>query len=123
LSSSGKEHLFRSLKTKINSAKALVRNNKPGIALTDSNTSAMCCHLLQKDGERREGGNVIPATAFADRSMLLRDLMKESIPQSCNITLVNRIPYDSQKRIIIDFEKINSNHDSLYIYIYIYKDI
>jgi hypothetical protein len=89
LSSFGKEHLFRSLKTKINSTKALVRNNKPGIALTDSNTSAMCCHLLQKDGERREGGNVITATAFADRSMLLRDVMKESIPQSCNITLIS----------------------------------
>lgn len=64
--------------------------NKPGIALTDSNTSAMCCHLLQKDGERREGGNVIIATAFADRSMLLRDLIKERISQSCNITFVNK---------------------------------
>jgi hypothetical protein len=77
------------LKAKINTTKAHVNINKPGIALTDSNTSAMCCHLLQKDGERREGGNVITATAFADRSMLLRDVMKESIPQSCNITLIS----------------------------------
>ena len=57
---------------------------KPGIALTDSKVSAMCCHLLEKDGERRKGGNVTTATAFEDRIMLLRDLIKESISHSCN---------------------------------------
>ena len=59
-------------------------DNKPGIALTESNVSAMCCHLLQKDGERREGGKVNMATEFEDRTMLLRDLINESISHSCN---------------------------------------
>lgn len=59
-------------------------DTRPGIALTDSNVSAICCHRLEKDGERREGGNVTTATAFEDRTMLLRDLIKESISHSCN---------------------------------------
>lgn len=62
----------------------LETNNKPGIALTESNVSAMCCHLLQKDGESRDRGKVIMATEFEDRTMLLRDLINESISQSCN---------------------------------------
>jgi hypothetical protein len=104
------------LKAKINTTKAHVNINKPGIALTDSNTSAMCCHLLQKDGERREDGNVIIATAFADRSMLLRDLMKESISQSCNETFVNKSPVRITKMNRNGFQykkKINGNQDSL----------
>jgi len=52
--------------------------------LIDSKVSAMCCHLLEKDGERIEGGNVKKTTAFEDRIMLLRDLIKESISHSCN---------------------------------------
>lgn len=59
-------------------------NSVPWIALTDSKVSAKCCHLFEKDGERREVGNVITATAFEARTMLFKDLMKESISQSYN---------------------------------------
>lgn len=64
---------------------------QPGIALTDSKVSAMCCHRLETDGKRREGGNVTTATALDDRIMLLRDLIKESISHSCNGIMLTEV--------------------------------
>jgi len=46
--------------------------------------SAICCHLLQDEDERREGGNDIRPTTFADCSMVFRERIKESISHSCN---------------------------------------
>lgn len=54
------------------------------MAPTESNVSAMCCSLFEEDGERREGENVITATAFEDRSFPFSDLIEESISHSCN---------------------------------------
>lgn len=51
------------------------------MALTEIKVSDKCCHLLEKDGERREGGKVITATAFEDRIMLFSDLIKDNISQ------------------------------------------
>lgn len=47
--------------------------------------SAKCCHLFEKDGETRDGGKVITATAFEYRTILFKDLIKESISHSCNV--------------------------------------
>lgn len=58
--------------------------NVPGIALTESNVSAICCHLLEEEGDRREGGKVMTATAFKSLIMPFRDLIKESISHSYN---------------------------------------
>lgn len=54
------------------------------MALTEIKVSDKCCHLLEKDGERREGGKVITATAFEDRIMLFSDLIKDNISQPYN---------------------------------------
>lgn len=56
--------------------------NAPGIAFTESKVSAICCHLLEEDGGRREGGKVMTATAFVSLIMPFRDLIKESISHS-----------------------------------------
>lgn len=58
-------------------------DSKPGIALTESKVSAMCCNRLDKDAERREGGKVTMATQFEDDNMLFRNLMNERISHSC----------------------------------------
>lgn len=63
-------------------------NAIPGIALTESKVSAICCHLLEEDGDRREGGKVMTATAFESLIITFRDLIKESISHSYN----NRSP-------------------------------
>lgn len=57
---------------------------EPGIALTESKVSAICCNLFEQDGDRSEGGNVTTTTAFEDRAMPFRDLIKESICHSYN---------------------------------------
>lgn len=57
---------------------------EPGIALTDSKVSAICCNLFEQDGDRSEGGNVTTTTAFEERAMPLSDLIKERICHSCN---------------------------------------
>lgn len=41
-------------------------DNKPGMALTESKVSAICCNLSEQDGERSEGGKVTTTTAFED---------------------------------------------------------
>jgi hypothetical protein len=53
------------------------------MALTESKVSAMCCNLFEQDGERSEGGNDTRTTAFEDRVMAFRDLIKDSICHSC----------------------------------------
>lgn len=64
---------------------------EPGIALTESKVSAICCNLFEQDGERSEGGNVITTTAFEDRVMAFRDLTKDSICHSCNNDMCHQI--------------------------------
>lgn len=59
-----------------------IYKHTPGIALTETKVSAKCCNLFEKDGEKREGGKVITATAFDDRMVFFRDLTKESISHS-----------------------------------------
>jgi hypothetical protein len=56
----------------------------PGIAFIDSNVSARCCHLLQKDSDRTVYGNVITATVLEERTMAFSDLINETISQSCD---------------------------------------
>lgn len=63
----------------------LIIKNIPGIAFTDNSVSAKCCHLFEKDGEAREAGKVKNTTAFEDRTILFKDLMKESISHSYNV--------------------------------------
>lgn len=58
---------------------------KPGIAATERRVSAICCHRLVDESERREGGKVIITTAFEDRTIPFRDLIKESISHSCKV--------------------------------------
>lgn len=86
----------------------MIIKNIPGIAFTDNKVSAKCCHLFAKDGEAREAGKVINATAFEDRTMLFKDLMKKSISHSYNVLrdisnlkLATRIPIPQT----CDFEK------------------
>lgn len=54
----------------------------PGIALTESSVSAKCCHLLEKDGDKSEGGKVTIATAFDALTIPFKDFKKASISQS-----------------------------------------
>lgn len=60
-----------------------IKGDKPGIALTESKVSAMCCSLVDEDGESMEGGKVTMATAFETISILFSNLMNESISDSC----------------------------------------
>lgn len=60
----------------------MTKKKAPGIALTESNVSAKCCHLLKVVGETREDGKVITATAFEDLTMLFKDLIKASTSHS-----------------------------------------
>jgi hypothetical protein len=60
-----------------------IRESKPGIALIESKVSAICCSLLEEDGESREGGKVTMATAFETISILFSNLMNESMSDSC----------------------------------------
>lgn len=62
---------------------------KPGIALTDSKVSAMCCNRFEQDGEKSECGKVTRTTAFEDLAKLFRDLIKESICHSCDNNFYN----------------------------------
>ena len=61
---------------------------KPGIALTDSKVSAMCCNRLEVDSERRVDGKVTTATAFEDRTIPFKDLIKESMSHSWMATVI-----------------------------------
>lgn len=54
----------------------------PAIALTEMRVSAKCCHLLEKDDDSRECGNVITATAFDSLTILFKAVIKASISQS-----------------------------------------
>lgn len=54
------------------------------MALTERSVSAKCCHLFEIEFERTEAGKVITATALEDRTMALRDLIKDNISQSYN---------------------------------------
>ena len=60
-----------------------IKGDKPGIALIESKVSAMCCSLVDEDGESMEGGKVTMATAFETISILFSNLMKESMSDSC----------------------------------------
>jgi hypothetical protein len=50
--------------------------------LIESKVSAICCSLLEEDGESREGGKVTMATAFETISILFSNLMNESMSDS-----------------------------------------
>ena len=54
------------------------------MALTERSVSAKCCHLFEIEFDRTEDGKVITATALEDRTMALRDLIKDNISQSYN---------------------------------------
>lgn len=45
--------------------------------------SARCCHLFKEDWEIRDEGKDMTATAFEDRIMHFKDLMKERMSHSC----------------------------------------
>lgn len=67
----------------------MIVDYEPGIALTESKVSAICCNLFEQDGERSEGGNVTTTTAFEDWVMPFGDQIKESICHSCKNDMLN----------------------------------
>lgn len=58
------------------------QEHTPGIALTETNVSAKCWSLFKKVDETREVGKVTTATAFDNRTTVIRDLTKESMSHS-----------------------------------------
>lgn len=92
-----------------------VRGNTPGIALIESKVSAMCCSLVEEDGESMEGGKVTMATAFETISILFSNLMKESMSDSCVLTeIINQKEkktarcleqHDPGTRYIVEYKK------------------